>query len=117
MSVYMLFIWPLLFPKPVAFDATEKEGLVILEPKLGPVICQLVVAVEAPPHELVVPSALACAAKRKVHAIHVLGPHALRLNVQVTLLIRYVGIRVVHCGGQAPTALESEMHSRRRREV
>ncbi|KAJ6442638.1 LOW QUALITY PROTEIN: hypothetical protein O9K51_03813 [Purpureocillium lavendulum] len=69
----------------VALDAAEEEVLVVAQLELGPVVGQLVVAVEAAPDELVVARALAGAAQRQVHPVHVLGADALGLDEDVAL--------------------------------
>lgn len=76
---------PLSFAEAVALDPAEEEGLVVLEQELGPVVGELVVAVKGPPDDLVVPGALAGAAQREVHAVHVLWRRALGFDVQVAL--------------------------------
>lgn len=67
----------------IALNPAEKEGLVVFELKLGPVVRQLVVAVEAFPGDFVVLGALACTSERQVHSVHVLCANALRLHIYI----------------------------------
>ncbi|KAG7145830.1 hypothetical protein HYQ46_005393 [Verticillium longisporum] len=98
----------------VAPHAAEEEGFIVLQPKFGPVICELVVAVETLPHHLGVARALARAANRQVHTICVLVDHTLRLNDQAGLCVlcrnRWLGLGLVVCRCQPPSTSQSIHH-------
>lgn len=90
----------------------------MLQRKLCPVICQLVVAEVASPHHLVILGSLSCRSERQVHSEHVLGVMCFRLNSQVSLtrLPGLVGprLRLLPRRRQSPATLVRFLHDSRR---
>lgn len=81
--------------QPIALDAAEEEWFIVFESEFAPVICQLIVTVEAPPGQFIVFGPLASAPKGQVHAVHVLGTGTFRLNEQVALLFCWACIWII----------------------
>src|SRR5689334_5065523 len=97
MQVFISFLikWPL---RGEALHPAENKSLVVLKPKLCPVVRQAVVAPKPFPDELVVPGTLARRLEGQVEPVRVLS-HSFRLDKQVSLRGRRLLLRrSSYCG-------------------
>ena len=97
-----------LVPHPIASDPTEQEGLVVLESKFAPIICQAIVTPKALPGQLVASCALLRpGAKSKLHFPHVLWNHTIGFYMYVSFDF---GGWIISWTAETPSAAKSIFH-------
>lgn len=101
-------------PNPITPNPTKEKRLIILQPKVPPIVRQPIIAIKPPPHQLIIPRPLLPGAvEAQIQPVQIL-PHPLRLNKHVPLRLPDLPVGVVPRRPQPPPALVRHLHRRGR---